>query len=119
MKLIAAFVLTFIAFNASANCTGYGAYRTCYDAQSGNSYTVNRYGNTTRMNGYNSNTGSTWNSTTNRYGNSSNTQGYDSNGNSWNSNTYDYGNGNSTTYGTDSSGKSFYCSTYGGVTTCN
>ncbi len=60
-----------------------------YDSQSGNSY--NSYGNGYR--GYNSNTGSQWNSNT--YG--SVTRGTDSKGNLW---SYDRNTGNYYNYGT-------------------
>lgn len=72
-----------VAASAQATCVGSGVFSSCYDAQSGNSYTIQRHGNSTYMNGYNSNTGSNWSQTTNDFGSTSQTYGTDSRGNSW------------------------------------
>lgn len=101
--LVAIFSITVIIPNSSfAACFGTTSYYSCYDS-SGNSYSVNKSGGNTYMNGYNSQTGSSWNQNTYRYGNTSNTYGTDSRGNSWHSYTTPYG-----TQGTDSRGRSFY-----------
>lgn len=97
-----------------AACFGSTNMYTCSD-NSGNSYNVNRFGNTTTVNGYNAQAGSNWNQTSQHYGNTTYTQGQAANGNSWNSTTQSYGNGYSNTYGTDSRGRSFsrQCGPYG------
>ncbi|MGX5674000.1 hypothetical protein [Thermomonas fusca] len=90
---------------AHAGCYGSSTYRTCTDAK-GNTYSTQKIGNSTYTNGYNSQTGSSWNQSTQRIGNSSYTTGSDAQGNSWNANTQRIGN---TTYqsGRDSNGNSF------------
>ena len=92
-----------LASTAHAACFGTSTNYSCYDDQSGNSYNVQKYGNQTYMNGYNSRTGSSWNQNSQRYGNTSRTFGNDSNGNSWNSYTSPYGSS-----GTDSNGNVWY-----------
>ena len=60
MKII--FISALLPFSvglANTFCFGSGAFTTCNDA-SGNSYNVQRYGNTTEMQGYNAVTGSSW-----------------------------------------------------------
>lgn len=109
LSVAATALLATTAF-AQSTCTGTGAYRTCTDLRSGNNYQVNRIGNTTNLNGYNAQTGSTWNATTTRVGNSSFTNGTNSDGNSWNSTTNRVGN-SSFTNGTDSRGRSFNSTT--------
>jgi hypothetical protein len=48
-----AFMATFLMTSGeNAGCIGSGSFQTCND-DSGNSYTINRYGNSTTMNGYN------------------------------------------------------------------
>lgn len=81
--LIVLAVLAAFAGDAAAACYGTKVYQNCYDSQSGNSYSIQRYGNTTTMNGYNSNTGSTWNQNSYTYGNSTSHYGTDSDGNNW------------------------------------
>lgn len=104
----------FATTQATAACFGSQNMYTCNDA-SGNSYQVNRMGNTTTVNGYNAQTGSSWNQTSQHVGNSTYTHGNAANGNSWNSTTQSYGNGYSSTYGNDSRGRSFsrQCGPYG------
>jgi hypothetical protein len=95
-------------YNAKTNSSCYGGdvYRTCTDYNSGNTYNISKYGNTTQVQANNYRTGESWSQTTNRYGNQSNTSGYDKDGNQWNHNTNKVGN---TTYynGNDSKG-SYY-----------
>lgn len=100
--IIAAAALVALAPAAYANCVGSDSFYTCYDTGSGNSYTVNRFGNTTMMTGNNTRTGSMWSETTNRFGNNAYTSGQASNGNSWSRTTTPYG-----TFGTDSRGNAF------------
>lgn len=100
-KVLATALFSFAALPASAACIGSGAFYTCTD-NSGNNYSVNKFGNTTNVYGSNSRTGSSWNQTTTTYGSNSYTNGRASNGNSWNQTTTPYG-----SYGTDSRGNSF------------
>ena len=102
-----------LAGAAQAACYGTGAYQTCMD-NSGNTYNVQRYGNTTQVQGTNSATGSSWNQTSQTYGNTTYQSGNASNGNSWNQ-TIQTMPGMTTHSGTDSRGNSFYktCTAYG------
>lgn len=103
---IATMVASILAVSsASAACFGSGTFKTCTDS-SGNNYTVSKFGNSTVVNGYNSNTGSSWSQNSTRFGNSTFTNGNDADGNSWNSTTTKFGT-QSYTYGTDSDGNSF------------
>ena len=120
-KMISVFAVPFaaLAFSASASaaCYGTGSFQNCYDSNTGNSYNVQRFGNTTRMNGYNAGTGSTWNQTSQTFGNTTYHRGTAANGNSWNSTQRQIG---GTTYysGTDSRGNSFNCSKSQYFSTC-
>lgn len=105
MKKFVLVVALTSAFAANAACYGTGTYQTCTDG-SGNSYSVNRIGSNTYMEGQNPGTGSRWSQETQRIGNQSFTTGRDADGNTWNSTTYRTP-GGSTTYGTDSNGRSF------------
>ncbi|MNF01934.1 hypothetical protein [Ensifer canadensis] len=80
--LIAALALSLIAAPAFALCIGSDTLQSCTDT-SGNSYTINRMGNTTFMNGSNAETGSQWNQTSTTVGNSTFHNGTDKDGNSW------------------------------------
>lgn len=115
---IGAVVLSLFAVSASANCVGTSTFSTCTEPN-GNTYQVQRFGNTTQLNGFNSSTGSTWNQTSQSIGNMTINRGTAGNGQSWNTTTHNYGNGNSTTYGTDSTGRSVYCTTIAGQTNCH
>lgn len=68
---------------AHASCVGTKTFSTCYDADTGNSYSIQRYGGSTHMNGTNSRTGSNWSQDTHTYGGTSFQTGRDSRGNSW------------------------------------
>lgn len=105
--------LLFFSGVASAECIGSGSLKTCYD-DSGNTYTVQKFGNSTYVNGSNSQTGSTWSQESNRIGNSTYTTGRDADGNSWNSTATRVGN-NTFINGTDSDGNAFSqtCNEYG------
>lgn len=106
-------VLTLASLTASAGCVGTGSFKRCTDA-SGNSYTVNQFGNTTQLNGYNAETGSNWNQTTRQMGNTTYHNGTASNGNMWNGTTTTYGN-TTVHQGMDSNGN-FYrksCNQFG------
>ncbi len=115
MKARIAVVAVIAAFSMSAQaaCYGSGAYQTCTD-NSGNSYNVNRYGNTTSMYGSNPSTGSTWSQNSTTVGGTTYHNGTASNGNSWSGTTSTYG-GVTTHQGIDSRGNSYSktCTAYG------
>lgn len=100
--------------SALADCFGGPQIETCTDA-SGNTYTVNRFGNMTTVNGSNAQTGSQWNQTTTNYGNMTQTTGT-TNGAPWSETQTQYGNGFSNVYGTNSQGQpyNYNCSPYSG-----
>ncbi|WP_066111408.1 hypothetical protein [Gallibacterium salpingitidis] len=109
-KLIIGLIPVLFASVANAECYGTDTFSNCYDGY-GNRYSVSRLGNSTYVNGYNSNTRSSWSQTSNTFGNTTYQSGYDSEGNNW-SQTIQH-NGNSTTYsGYDSDGNSFYRTCY-------
>ncbi|MFM0327787.1 hypothetical protein [Caballeronia glebae] len=111
--LVALFAVS-LSGSAVAACYGSAALSTCNDAN-GNSYTVNRMGNTTSVNGYNAQTGSSWNQMSNTVGNTTYINGNAANGAHWNENITNMGSGNRMINGTDSNGQSFshYCTAYG------
>ncbi len=105
--------LSFIAVSsAQASCYGSSNNYNCNDF-SGNSYNVQKYGNTTNMQGYNASTGSSWTQNSQTYGNTTQIQGT-TNGNVWNQ-TIQTMPGMTTYSGTDSRGNSFYrtCTAFG------
>ena len=97
-----------------AQCIGSDYLSSCNDNR-GNSYTVQRIGNSTYMNGSNARTGSNWSQQSQQIGNSTYTTGRASDGNTWNSTTTNYGNGHYSISGSDASGNSFnkYCTSMG------
>lgn len=111
--LFAATVLCLAPAIAGASCYGSDAYQTCTDS-SGNTYNVQRYGNTTYTQGTNAGTGSQWSQTSQTYGNTTYHNGTAANGNSWSGSSSTYG-GTTTYQGTDSRGQSYYksCNKYG------
>jgi len=121
MKISAPLLLAGLLASGSsfAGCMGTSAYQTCYDSQSGNNYSVQRYGNTTNMQGYNSGTGSTWSQTTQTYGNTTYNSGTAADGGTWSTTRQDYGNGNYTINGFDSDGNSVNRSCFGGFCSGN
>lgn len=104
-KLFIAATLIVSSVAVNATCFGSEAFKTCTD-DSGNTYNVQKYGNTTNVQGTNAATGSNWSQTSNTYGNTTQTNGTAANGNSWNSTT-NSSPGMTQTYGTDSNGNSF------------
>ena len=86
----------------NAGCVGSGNLKTCNDS-SGNSYTISKIGNTTYVNGSNSQTGSQWHQSSSSIGNTTYTNGTAANGGTWSQNSRTIGN---TTYsnGTSSNG---------------
>ena len=84
-------LLAATSINASANCVGTNSFQTCYDYQSGNQYDIQRFGNTTIMEGSNPRTGSRWTQESTTYGNTTYHDGTDSNGNRWSTTCQSYG----------------------------
>lgn len=89
---------------ASAQCAGSASSYSCYDA-TGNSYMVNKIGNTTMVTGSNAATGSLWSQQSSRIGNSTFTTGQ-TNGRTWNETTTSTGS-STTSYGSNSRGQLF------------
>lgn len=87
-----------------AGCIGSDSFQTCNDLN-GNSYTVQRFGNTTIMNGRNSRTGSSWSQNSQTFGNTTFHSGQ-TNGNTWNMQQHNFGNVQSFS-GTNSQGQPF------------
>lgn len=112
MKYTLAFIILTISSPVYANCIGTDAFKTCYDG-TGNSYTVNKLGSSTYLDGYNAQTGSTWSQQSHTFGNTTQHTGT-TNGNNWNMTQTQNGFGQ-TFSGTDSDGNSFFktCDTYG------
>lgn len=110
MLLIAAVAQQSYANSAWAACLGSASFQTCSDS-SGNSYNVQRFGNSTYMQGYSARTGSNWSQNSQTFGNSTYTQGR-TNGRSWNMQQHNFGNGTSYS-GTDSYGRAFSGFNYG------
>ncbi len=111
--LATAFALALSAPAAFAGCFGTGAYQTCTD-NSGNTYNVQRFGNSANVQGFNPNTGSSWSQNSNTIGNTTYHNGYSADGESWNGTSTNIG---GTTYnsGTDSDGNYYQstCNQYG------
>lgn len=91
---------------AVAECYGGGSFRTCYDIQSGNTYSTTTTGSTSQTYGTNSRTGSTWSQDSISTGGYTTTTGRDSDGNTWNVDTYSSG-GMTFQSGHDSDGNYF------------
>lgn len=84
MKRLALIVFGFLAATSSfAQCTTFGNHTQCYDFNSGNNYSINRFGNITQMQGYNTRTGTNWSQQSNTIGNTTYQRGIDSQGNNW------------------------------------
>jgi len=105
---------------AASNCFGSDTLYTCSDPQTGNTYNVTKFGNTTQVQANNSRTGSSWSQSTQNFGNQSYTTGRDKDGNTWRHNTNQIGN---TQYynGSDSQGNYYNgsCGTLGCTTNKN
>ena len=112
--LLSCLLFVVCTVEAHAMCFDSAAMETCNDAN-GNSYTVNRLGSMTMIQGNNANTGSNWGETVNHFGNTTTINGTAANGQNWNENIQHYGNGSYSESGTDSRGNSFnvYCTPYG------
>jgi hypothetical protein len=85
-------VLASLAFcgQAYAGCVGTGIYKSCTD-DSGNTYNVSKYGNTTHTTGSNAQTGSTWSQNSTTFGNTTHHNGTAANGRTWSGTTATYG----------------------------
>ncbi|TFH85235.1 hypothetical protein EQG41_18140 [Billgrantia azerbaijanica] len=79
----AAILAAALSSPAMAGCSSFGSSTNCYDAQSGNRYSIQEYGNTTIMRGSNPRTGSRWSQRSNTIGGSTYHRGRDAQGNSW------------------------------------
>lgn len=114
MKRFAA-VLVLIALSpaAFAGCYGTGTFKTCTD-NSGNTYNVQRFGNTTNVQGFNAGNGSSWNQHSTTIGNTTFHNGTSANGNSWNGTSQQIGN-TVINSGVDSRGNAYRstCNSYG------
>ncbi|MAE36059.1 MAG: hypothetical protein CMH97_12685 [Oceanospirillaceae bacterium] len=95
----------FVVFQGHAGCYGNDSLKTCYD-DSGNSYTVSKFGNQTTVQGTNSRTGSAWSSQSTTIGNTTYQTGTAADGGQWNQTIQTFGD---TQYrsGTDSDGNYF------------
>jgi hypothetical protein len=111
--LLSAIIICALCQPANAGCFGSGSFKTCND-DSGNNYTIQKFGNTTHMQGNNYQTGSTWSQNTNTFGNITTHTG-NSNGNAWRATEQRIG--NTTFYnGQDSNGNAFHKTC--GITGC-
>lgn len=90
--LFLAMLITCFNVQAANNCFGTDNMYTCTDPQTGNTYNVNKFGNTTQVQANNSRTGASWSQSTQNYGGQSNTTGRDKDGNVWQHNTNQVGN---------------------------
>ncbi|WGY45219.1 hypothetical protein [Vibrio sp. ABG19] len=90
---------------AWADCYGPESFQTCFD-DAGNSFTVQKYGNNTYVEGTDSD-GRTWNEDSYTSGSMTQTYGVDKNGGAWVGTTITSPNGSSTTTGTDAYGEVF------------
>jgi hypothetical protein len=115
-RTLALFAALTTGGQAHAECFGTGSFRSCSDL-SGNSYSIQQFGNTTTMNGSNSRTGSTWNQTSTTMGSTTFNRGTSSDGGSWSTTRQDVGNGNYMINGHDSDGNAVSKSCFYGV--CN
>lgn len=83
MRIAIVLACTLFASTAGAACFGSSSFQTCNDS-SGNSYTINRMGNTTMMQGNNYRTGSSWSQQSTTFGNTTMHSGRDASGDNWN-----------------------------------
>lgn len=109
---LSSLALLTVASNAHASCFGSDTYKTCTD-NSGNSYSVQKYGNSTYVQGTNAQ-GESWSQQSQTYGNTTYHNGTAKDGNSWNGTTSTFG-GTTVHQGTDSRGNGYYksCNQYG------
>lgn len=105
LSIIAGLLLT--TSQAHAVCVGSGAFKSCFDPGTGNSYQVQQFGNTTQLRGANPN-GSTWSQQSNRFGNTVQHNGVDSSGRTWSITDHQIG-GTRLINGTDGAGNRVNC----------
>lgn len=112
LKIVFGLCVLSLTAVANANCYGSASYYNCNDS-SGNSYSVQKYGDTTNMQGYNASTGSNWTQNSQTYGNTTQIQGQ-ANGRAWNE-TIQTMPGVTTYSGTNSQGRAYMktCTAYG------
>lgn len=104
-QIFAVLLLGLGTVSTHAACYGSGAYQTCND-NAGNSYNVQRFGNTTQVQGTNAQTGSNWNQTTQTIRNTTFHNGTAADGSSWNGTSQNIG-GTTFHRGTDSDGNAY------------
>lgn len=92
------------ATGVNASCFGVESSYTCSDPQSGNTYNVRKFGDSTSMTGTNSRTGSNWSQNSRTYGNTTHQDGRSSDGSSWRQTIQNNGSMGTTYSGTDSKG---------------
>lgn len=88
-KLATVLALVAYSISAQASCFGTGSLQTCTD-NSGNTYTVNRMGNTTQV--YGSGPNGSWSQSSQTHGNTTFHNGTAVNGNPWQGTTQSIGN---------------------------
>jgi len=107
LLILSSIALLLPSFAANGSCSsnqiGSTTFTNCTD---GSSYTTQEIGGSKFTNGYNYNTGSSWNSSTTNIGDTSFTSGRDSDGNSWNTTTQNIG-GTTFSNGRDSNGNTW------------
>ena len=110
-KILALLALSSFALASQATCVGSGSFQSCTD-NSGNSYTVQRAGNSTFVHGSGPN--GTWNQTSQTIGNTTFHNGQAVNGNAWSGSTQSIGN-MQIHNGVNSNGQSYNrtCTPYG------
>jgi hypothetical protein len=111
LRIAAAIALLGLSGIAHATCYGTQAVQNCYDPNTGNSYSVQRYGSQTNVQGYNATTGSNWSQTSTTIGSTTYTNGSDSQGRPWTETQTRIGN-TVNTYGTNAAGQPFSDSRY-------
>lgn len=99
MKRLIAIAILSMPMMAHAWCTSTSSIKTCHDS-SGNTVTVQQYGNTTRVDG--SNGYGSWNQTSVDYGNTTHSYGTSIDGNQWSGDSTHYG-----SHGFDSNGNAY------------
>jgi|GEM_PF-826832 len=102
-----------VAGTARANCYGSGTYQTCYDANTGNQYSVQRIGSNTYVQGSNASTGSTWSQHSMTVGGTTYTNGRNARGQAWTETQTRIGR-TTTTYGTNAAGAPYSYTQYDG-----
>jgi hypothetical protein len=106
LAMIAA-LLTALTAQAQTSCFGSGTFQTCTDLSSGNTYNIQRFGNTTMLQGSNPSTSTTWDQTSHTFGNTTQHYGTAGNGQSWSGTTISSPSMQQH-FGTDSGGRSYH-----------